>query len=131
MRVIPLAAFALLATSCTYDVGNEDFAQVDVSWELTMDGGSVDCAEVGVAVVRVEYRSVSRGHVFADWHPCELHHGRASFLPLDDYAVSVAVLDASGRDLDARALALQLDERRAIELLPAFRFDFRSPASGR
>ena len=100
MRRLLAAAVTVLASGCEFDVSGDVVTDVEVQWQLFLDGEPATCDDAGVHNIRVDFaREAGRGR-FADWFACADGTGIAVALPVDDYRVDAAALDHNGDALD-------------------------------
>ncbi len=118
---------AAASGSCAFDIREEPLSDVEVSWSLSRGHGAVECGEVGVARVRVEFRSRTDDRRFAEWFECAPGHGVAGMVPVDDYAVRAVALGASDETRGVvEGARLQMDGA-PVEVMPALEFSFVTP----
>lgn len=104
LGVVATALLAMQVGGCGGDDGGDGFIEDRVtagsfvaSWDLTTESGfPLSCAEVGGRSVSFLFTD-SSGQVYEDLFDCEAFAGETDPLPLDDFSLSVALLD----DFDA------------------------------
>jgi hypothetical protein len=109
---LSFAALALVAltqaTGCIFVSDDEvDQGVFRTTWTLTQNGSTVSCGDVGADGVSFLSTAASTNMGYDDVFNCTALAGNTSPLPLDDYQISVSVLDAQDNVLGQTPNPLQ------------------------
>ena len=92
-----LTAMSLGPLGCV--VEDTDDSALVASWRVAYvaGGGPVSCEDSGTPTVRLTAKNLRTGAVFPGDFPCQAGSGVTDVLPLGEYEVNLALLDAKGR----------------------------------